>query len=101
MAEDEILRFAAALDQASKHPVAQAIVAAAKARGFTLPVPTEVAEIPGEGVVGPVEGREVVVGGDGFVASRVGRLAGRSSRHGAPGRSSSPWRSTATWRGIS
>lgn len=39
MAGDEILRLAAAADQASKHPVAQAIVAAAKARGMTLPVP--------------------------------------------------------------
>lgn len=76
MAEDAILRLAAALDQASKHPVAQAIVAAAKERGFTLPVPSDVAEIPGEGVVGHVEGREVVVGGDGFVASRVGRRRG-------------------------
>jgi len=76
MAEDDILRLAAALDQASKHPVAQAIVAAAKARGFALAVPSEVAEIPGEGVVGRVEGREVVVGGDGFAASRVGQSAG-------------------------
>ena len=76
MGEDDILRFAAAVDQASKHPVAQAIVAAAKARGFTLPVPSEVAEIPGEGVVGSVEGRKVIVGGDGFVARRVGRLTG-------------------------
>jgi heavy metal translocating P-type ATPase len=76
MGEDDILRLAAALDQASKHPVAQAIVAAAKARGFSLPVPSEVAEIPGEGVVGHVEGRKVIVGGDGFVASRVGRRPG-------------------------
>jgi len=76
VSEDDILRFAAALDQASKHPVAQAIVAAAKARGFTLPVPSEVAEIPGEGVVGHVESRRIIVGGDGFVASRVGRRPG-------------------------
>lgn len=76
MAEDDILRLAAALDQASKHPVAQAIVAAAKTRGFTLPVPSQVAEIPGEGVVGRVEGREVIVGGDGFAASRVGQSSG-------------------------
>jgi P-type E1-E2 ATPase len=76
MGTDDILRLAAALDQASKHPVAQAIVAAAKARGLTLPVPSEVAEIPGEGVVGHVEGREVIVGGDGFVAGRVGRPSG-------------------------
>jgi P-type E1-E2 ATPase len=79
MAEGDILRLAAALDQASKHPVAQAIVVAAKARGFTLPVPSDVAEIPGEGVVGHVEGRKVIVGGDGFVASRVGRQPGDHS----------------------
>jgi heavy metal translocating P-type ATPase len=71
MAEEEVLRLAAALEQASKHPVAQAVVAAAKARGLTLPAPTYVAETPGEGLAGQVEGREVVVGGDGFVASRV------------------------------
>ena len=73
MAQDDILRLAAALDQASKHPVAQAIVAAAKARNIVLPVPTDVAEIPGEGVVGRVEGRDVLVGGDDFVAGRVGQ----------------------------
>jgi P-type E1-E2 ATPase len=42
-------------------------------------VPTEVAEIPGEGVVGRVEGRTVIVGGDGFVAKRVGRTSGGPS----------------------
>ncbi|MBI1386686.1 MAG: heavy metal translocating P-type ATPase [Rhizobiales bacterium] len=73
MAEDDILRLAAALDQASKHPVAQAIVAAAKARGLTLPVPSEVTEMPGEGVLGNVEGRRVIVGGDGFLNSQLGR----------------------------
>ncbi|MCG6902412.1 MAG: heavy metal translocating P-type ATPase [Rhodobacter sp.] len=76
MGADDILRLAAALDQASKHPVAQAIVTAAKARGLTLPVPSDVAEIPGEGVLGHVEGRKVIVGGDDFVAGRVGRLPG-------------------------
>ncbi|MDD8022678.1 MAG: heavy metal translocating P-type ATPase [Paracoccaceae bacterium] len=71
--EDDILRLAAALDQASKHPVARAIVAAAKMRGFMLPVPSDVAEIAGEGVMGHVEGRKVIVGGDDFVAARIGR----------------------------
>ena len=83
MSEDDILRLAAALDQASKHPVAQAIVAAAKARGFTLPVPSDVAEIPGEGVVGQVGGHSVIVGGDDFVASRVGRMGGDHPAKGA------------------
>ncbi len=76
MAGDDILRLAAALDQASKHPVAQAIVAAAKARGLALPAPSDVAEVPGEGVAGRVEGRDVIVGGVGFVAARVGRAPG-------------------------
>ncbi|WP_172332062.1 heavy metal translocating P-type ATPase [Mangrovicoccus sp. HB161399] len=76
LAGDEVLRLAAALDQASKHPVAQAMVAAAKARGLSLPVPSEVAEIPGEGVVGSVGGHRVFVGGDEFVARRVGRHSG-------------------------
>lgn len=80
MAENDILRLAASLDQASKHPVAQAIVAAAKERGFSLALPSEVAEIPGEGIVGHVEGRKVLVGGDAFVASRVG---GRPGDHAA------------------
>ncbi|WP_372802728.1 HAD-IC family P-type ATPase, partial [Paracoccus seriniphilus] len=38
--EAEILRLAASLDQASKHPVAQSLVVAAKARGVTLSVPS-------------------------------------------------------------
>ena len=76
MGDNEILRLAAALDQASKHPVAQAIVAAAKARDLALPVPSDVAEIPGEGVIGQVEGRNVIVGGADFVAERIGHPAG-------------------------
>jgi heavy metal translocating P-type ATPase len=70
--EAEILRLAAALEQASKHPVAQAVAAAAAARGIALPVPSEVAEVPGEGVAGRVEGHAVVVGGHGFVRERLG-----------------------------
>ncbi|MFZ5729323.1 heavy metal translocating P-type ATPase [Propylenella binzhouense] len=76
MAEQDILRLAAGLEQASKHPVAQAIVVAAKALGLSLSVPSEVAEVPGEGVVGSVDGHKVIVGGDDFVAKRVGRRVG-------------------------
>ncbi|WP_322892017.1 MULTISPECIES: heavy metal translocating P-type ATPase [unclassified Yoonia] len=76
MAPDDILRFAAALDQASKHPVAQAIVAAAKERGLVLPVPVDVAEMPGEGVIGSIDARQVIVGGDGFVTRQVGQASG-------------------------
>ncbi|MCJ2087878.1 heavy metal translocating P-type ATPase [Methylobacterium sp. E-005] len=61
--EAEILRLAAALDQASGHPVARALVAEARTRGLTLPQPTMVTESPGAGVAGWVDGRHVRVGG--------------------------------------
>jgi heavy metal translocating P-type ATPase len=69
LSKDDVLRFAAALDQASKHPIAQAIVAAAKAAGAQLPVPSQVVEVPGEGVRGVIDGRPVMVGGAAFVAA--------------------------------
>jgi len=72
MSEADIVYFAASLDQASKHPVAQAIVAAARSRGTVLSIPQNVVEVPGEGIVGTVDGRRVVVGGAGFVATQLG-----------------------------
>ncbi len=72
LSKDEILHIAAALDQASKHPIAQAIVAAARAGGTALPVPADVVETPGEGVTGTIGGRKVAVGGAAFVAAQSG-----------------------------
>ena len=66
--QDELLRLAAALDQASTHPVAEAIVTAARARGLVLPLPSDVVERPGEGVAGRVEGRAIVIGGPSLVS---------------------------------
>ncbi|KQO74794.1 MULTISPECIES: heavy metal translocating P-type ATPase [unclassified Methylobacterium] len=63
VAEQDVLRLAASLDQASGHPTARALVDAALARGLTLTQPTQVAEVPGEGVSGLVAGRPVRVGG--------------------------------------
>jgi P-type E1-E2 ATPase len=71
VAPDELLRIAASLDQASKHIIAQTIVADARARGLTLAIPSEVVETPGEGIVGRVEGRQIIVGGPQFVLSRI------------------------------
>ncbi len=72
VAPDELLRVAASLDQASKHVIAQTVVAEARGKGLSLAVPSEVAETPGEGIVGRVEGRSVVVGGPRFVAGKIG-----------------------------
>ncbi len=68
---DELLRIAASLDQASKHIIAQTIVAAARGKGLALSVPTEVVETPGEGIVGRLDGRLVMVGGANFIAGKV------------------------------
>ena len=67
-----MLFYCAALDQASKHPIAQAIVTAAHQREMNLPVPVGIVEIPGEGVTGSIAGRDVVVGGADFVQKNVG-----------------------------
>ena len=69
---DELLRLAAALEQASPHVLAAAIVHAARKRDLVLPLPTGVIETPGGGVAGTVEGRAVAVGSSGFVAGQDG-----------------------------
>ena len=71
MSHDELLRIAASLDQASKHVIAQTIVAEARNRGLTLAIPSEVVEAPGEGITGTVSGHMVVVGGLRFVAAKI------------------------------
>lgn len=68
VAVDELLRFAAAVEQASEHPLAQAIVRTAKSRGFAIPPVTDFDSPTGKGAHGTVEGRHVALGGDAFVA---------------------------------
>lgn len=67
----DVFRLAASLDQASKHIIAQTIVAEAQNRQLSLTRPSEVVETPGEGVEGVVEGRKVAVGGLKFVRSKL------------------------------
>ena len=58
---DMVLRRAAAVEAASEHPVAAAIVAAAHERGLTLVPVTDFANDPGTGVSGRVDGTAVRV----------------------------------------
>ncbi|MBJ7250203.1 MAG: HAD-IC family P-type ATPase, partial [Acetobacteraceae bacterium] len=67
LGRDAALRLAAALAQASTHPVSVALVAAARARGFDLPVPESVEETPGGGLSGLVEGKVLTLGSEGFL----------------------------------
>jgi heavy metal translocating P-type ATPase len=66
---DGLLRAAAALDQASHHVLAAALVAAAAERGLDLPLPTSVREEPGAGIEGRVGNRTVRVGGYAWIAA--------------------------------
>jgi P-type Cu+ transporter len=59
---DEVLRIAASLDQGSEHPLADAIVRAARERGLALAKPQAFESSSGIGVRGNVEGRGVALG---------------------------------------
>jgi heavy metal translocating P-type ATPase len=78
VSDEQLLFLAASLEQASKHPMARAIVTSARERGSALQIPTQVVEIAGEGLEGVVDGHRLVVGGAGFVADRIGAPAPES-----------------------
>ena len=60
--ETELLRAAAGLERASEHPLAAAVLAAARERGIALDTATDFEARPGRGVVGRVGGRRVALG---------------------------------------
>lgn len=57
----ETLSLAAAVERASEHPLAKAVVEAATRRGLGIPASTNVRAAPGEGIEGEVGGRKVGV----------------------------------------
>ncbi len=59
---DEVLRWAAAIEQGSEHPLGRSIVEQAQAEGMSLPAPEEFQAIRGKGVSALIEGRRVLVG---------------------------------------
>ena len=61
-AEDEVLRLAGAVEDASEHPIGQAIARFSAERLGSLPRVTNFAALPGAGVRGTVDGRVVSVG---------------------------------------
>lgn len=60
--ENELLSLAASLERASEHPLAEAIVAGAKGRSLELADPSEFKSVTGKGVMGQVNGKNVVLG---------------------------------------
>src|SRR5690606_21132216 len=60
--EDTLLEWVARAEKRSEHPLAQAVVAAAEARGLELADGTDFAAIPGQGVRARVDGHALLVG---------------------------------------
>ena len=79
--EDEILRLAASVDQGSEHPLADAIVAAARAKNLVLDAPEQFESSTGIGVHGIVGGKKIALGNTALMtleSVNVGELATRA-----------------------
>ncbi|MDP1819082.1 MAG: heavy metal translocating P-type ATPase [Acidimicrobiales bacterium] len=66
--EDEVLRLAGSLEDASEHPIARAIAAGARQRGASLLPVESFANTQGLGIQGVVDGHAVVAGRERFLA---------------------------------
>jgi heavy metal translocating P-type ATPase len=66
-ARDDVLSAMASLERYSRHPLAAAVVSAAREAGITLSDPSNVSERPGEGLVGTIGGRRVKITGRGVL----------------------------------
>jgi Cu+-exporting ATPase len=69
-AEDDVLRLAAGVEQASEHPLALAIVEAAQRRSFKLPEVSDFDSPTGRGAIGRVEGKRVMLGNARFLGEQ-------------------------------
>ena len=86
---NDLLRLVAAAERRSEHPIAEALVRAAAARGLELPDPAAFEAEPGFGVAATVEGRIVQVGAERYLARHglaAGPLAADAARFAGAGR---------------
>ena len=60
--EDQLLRLAGAVEQASEHPLASAILTAVRERRLAIPSASSFQSFPGRGVAALIEGRRVLLG---------------------------------------
>ncbi len=67
VSDDELLRLAASLESSSEHPLADAIVQSARARGLAIARATGFASVTGRGVRGDVDGYAVAIGNGTFM----------------------------------
>ena len=78
--EDDLLRLASSLERSSEHPLAAAIVAAAKAKDVPGEEPTDFASVTGKGVTGKVGGRSVALGNAKLMADQGIELGGLATK---------------------
>lgn len=78
--EDELLGVAAAIEAASEHPLAAAIVTAAFERGVTPPAVGEFEAVPGKGVRARIDGQTVLAGSPRFMTENNIDLAHLADR---------------------
>jgi Cd2+/Zn2+-exporting ATPase len=71
LSDDQALALAAAVERRSEHPLAQALVAAARDRGLDIAEPDTFQALPGRGVIARVAGRELWAGGPRLAAERL------------------------------
>jgi Cu+-exporting ATPase len=64
---EEVLRLSASVEQASEHPLAQAIVTGARERGLKLEAVSDFQSLTGRGAVAKVAGHQVAVGNRGLL----------------------------------
>jgi P-type Cu+ transporter len=69
-AEDELLRLVAGAERSSEHPLGEAIVRGAQARGLSLPEASAFNSLTGRGLEATVEGRQVLVGNQRLMEER-------------------------------
>ena len=74
--EDELLALAAAVERRSEHPLAAALVRAARDRGLVLVEPEAFEALPGRGVVADVGGRQLWAGGPRLAVARLAAVPG-------------------------
>lgn len=66
--ERDLLRYAASIESRSEHPLAAAMVAAAKDRGIAFVEPTDFDSPTGKGVIGAVDGARIALGAERYLA---------------------------------
>ena len=71
LTERDLLRYAAAADSRSAHPLAKAIVDEARTRGIDPPEPAEFQTIHGRGVTAVVDAHQVLVGNESLLTERT------------------------------